>query len=312
VFLTTAEPSYEESISLMIDVDPYEMSGDCTLIFSFNGLSRPPSLYDFRSEPSFLGLHVIAVYFPGGGSTLVYIDLNESKIDKTRGRFIADKIIYEFEESFGIFTLLYDESAFIMYERGHLFFPYFMEFPAVDLRNIFLGSLPYQGFRQILTSMLLNSQNYSINVYLGREGGWSFQVTFNGGTKEMVLDQEQIISLKEITGYSGSLISSPTSSSSIFRVSVSWYTLGDYDLLINEVSPSQMQKSQNIYGQRKEYVFSYDVTGSSIQDFSISLKIVKESILAIVIILLQITTVLISIIIIKRHKKSVDPIKRFF
>jgi hypothetical protein len=106
--------------------------------------------------------------------------------------------------------------------------------------------------------------------------------------------------LKEITGYSGSIVSASTVSSTL-NIEVSNQISRDYELVVNPVSPTQMQ---GVYQeQMPQYASYYDVTGSSVEDLSISLKVVSSSIVAAVLIVLaQITMIIISIIIIKRHK----------
>jgi len=299
IFLTAAEPDYAENIELYLHIDP-SMSCSVTVIFSFSGLIRPLNLNDFQSEPSFLGLGINAQYFTGGGSTSVTIDLNESKVSRDQGRFIADIMTYKLEEAFGIPTLLYGEPT--TYSPGVLYYTYETAFPAIELRNIFLENLPSQGFAQVLTSMLSNSHNYSMLINLGNEGGWSVELWCYGGTEKLVLDREQIISLKEITGYSGSIVSAPTASSSTLRIYISTQIGRDYELIVNPVSPAQIQQGQQ--EQMPQYWFYYDATGSSVEDLSINLKIVSSGIITTVLIILaQITTALILIIIIKRYKK---------
>ncbi|MBS7657395.1 hypothetical protein KEJ33_05680 [Candidatus Bathyarchaeota archaeon] len=76
--------------------------------------------------------------------------------------------------------------------------------------------MPSQGFRQLMTSSMIDNYNHSLYVSLSREGGWLVQVWFSMGITELVLEHEKIISLKEITGYSGSIVSMPTASSKLY------------------------------------------------------------------------------------------------
>jgi hypothetical protein len=313
-FLTTAQYNYSETVSLNIDVDQSKMSYNVFLLdFSFDGLSRPYNLYDFRSEPSFLSLSISAGYFTNGrGYANVSIFLNSSEIDEAQGRLVADMIRSELERSFEISPLLY--SAPFGGSPGELEFDYSTGFPATELRNIFLASLPSEGFRQLLTPSLLDNHNYSMFVDLGRGGGWFLEVFFGDFvTQKMVIGQEQTISLKEITGYQGSITSAPAVPS-LLVMGVGFHFLNgsDYELMLNAVSPKQIVESQSAGG---EY-FSCDVAGGSIEDFSISLKIVSvlwSTIFSIAIVLFQITAASVSIIIIFRHdhKKGGEP-KTFF
>jgi len=299
VFLAAADSYYAESIQLMLDIDP-SMNCRATVMFSFSGLSRPLNLYDFQNEPSFIGLGINAQYFTEIESTSVTVELNESKVNANQGRLIADTMIHKLEQSFEIPTLLYTEST--TYSPGVLYYSYETEFPAIELRNIFLESLPSQGFTQVLASMLVNNNNYTMTISLGKEGGWSIQLWLNGETEKLVPDQEQIISLKEITGYSGKIASAPASSSSTLRIDISNQISREYEVVVNPVSPTQIRQGHR--EQMPQYWLDYDVTGSSVEDFSISLKIVFSRIVPIVLIVIaQITTIIISIIIINRHKK---------
>jgi hypothetical protein len=302
VFLTAAESDYAESIQLWLDIDP-SMNCSVTAIFSFSDLSYPLNFIDFQSEPSFLGLQINAVYYTGEESTEVMIDLNGSKVSRDRGRFIADMMIIELEKDFGIPPLSY--SVPTVFSPGVLTFAYarvLTNSATIELRNIFLDSLPSQGFKQILTSMLINSlyNNYDMHINLGKEGSWSLRLVLSKETGKLVPDQEQIISLKEITGYSGRIVSASTVSSTL-NIGIYSQIGKDYNLIVNSVSPTQMIGGYR--EQNPQYEYTYDVTGSSVKDFSISLKVVSSGIVsAVLIVLAQITTLIISIIIIKRHK----------
>jgi hypothetical protein len=318
VFLATAESEYSEEVGLNITVDQSKMSYAVFMFgFYFNELSRPFSLYDFRSEPSFLSLSISARYFTNGrGYANVSIFLNSSETDEAQGRLVADMIKSELEKSFEISPLSY--SSPFGHSPGELEFDYSTGFPATEFREIFLDSLPPQGFRQLLTPSLLDSHNYTMLVGLGTGGGWLLDVQFlNIITQKMVNDQEQIISLKEITENQGSIVCAPTVPSLLAMEVVFHFMNGsDYELMLNAVSPKQMVGSRNDYSGGYAYDFSYDVAGSSIEDFSISLKIVSvlwSTILSVAVVLGQITTALVSIIIIFRHDhKKGGESKTFF
>ena len=301
VFVTAAKPDYTENIRLDLDIDP-SLNCSAMVSFSFNGLSRPLNFVDFQSKPSFLGLGINVQFHAGGGSTIATIGLNGSKVSTDQGRNIADTMIHKLEQAFAIPTLQYNSYSSDL--SGSIDFEYITGFPAVELRDIFLDSLPSQGFKQILTSMLSNNSNYNIIIGLGKEGGWSiFRFAFVDGTKKLVPDQEQIISLKEFTGYSGSIVSAPESSSSTINIGVFNQISNDYELIVNPISPTTTQQGHQ--EQMPQYWFYYDVTGSSFEDLSISLKIVYSRIrIIILIVLAQIITIVVSIIIINRHKKS--------
>jgi len=298
VFLTAAESDYAENIRIILEIDP---SMNCSTIvwFSFSGLNRPLNLNVFQNEPSFIGLGITALYFTGIESTSVEIDLNGSKVSRDRGSFIADMMIIELEKDFGIPPLLH--SLPTGFSPGVLSFAYEKNSTSIELRNIFLDSLPFQGFKQILASMLLKNNNYQLSIGLGKEGSWFVSFFCNEGTGKLVRDQEQIFSLKEITDYSGSIVSAPASSSSTLNIGINSQFGKDYTLIVNPVYPTQMIGGYS--DGNPQYQYFFDVTGSSVEDFSISLKVVSSGIVAAVLIVLaQITTLLISIIIIKRHK----------
>lgn len=301
LFLTAAKPDYEENIQLELNIDAL-MNCHVMVTFSFNGLSRPLNFYYFQREPSFLGLSINTRYFAGEEFTSVSIDL-DGKVSGNRGKFMADMMVYELEGAFGISRLSYGVPSSPLV-TGVLNFAYETNFPATELRNIFLDSLPSQGFARVLTSMLLNSQNYSMLINLGNEGGWSVKWMCDSGTEKLVLYQEQFISLKEITRYSGSIASASISSFSALRTYIIAQIGSEYDLETTVVSPVQMLETREVNGMLTEYSNFFDVTGSSVEDLSIILKIVSSGIVAtILIVLAQITTVIISIILIKRYKR---------
>jgi len=298
VFLTAAEHDYSENIQLWVEIDP-SMNYRITVIFSFSGLSRPLNLYDFQGESSFLGLGIYVQYFVGGGSTRVTIELNESKVSTTQGKLIADMMTRKLEQAFGIPTLSYAEPN--VFSPGYLYYTYEKNYTSIEFRDIFLESLPSQGFRQVLASLLPKGQNYILDIGLGKEGDWFVRLWFGGENIKLVPDQEQTISLKEITGYSGRIGSASTVSSTLY-ISINSHIGKDYSLIVNPVSPTQMIGGYR--DQNPQYEYSYDVTGSSIEDFSISLKIVSSGIVATALIILaMIATAIVSIIIIKRYKK---------
>ena len=301
VFLTATESDYAESIQIFLEIDP-SMNCVASGWFSFSGLSRPFNLYDFQNEPSFVGLGIeLYQNVTGFVSTSVSIYLNESKVSRDRGSFIADMMTIELEKDFGIPPLSY--SVPNDYWPGVLTFAYarvLTNSTFIELRNIFLDSLPFQGFKQILTSMLINSHNYDMHIDLGKEGSWSLRLLFGEEIGKLVPDQEQIFSLKEITGYSGRIVSASTISSTIY-ISIYSQFGKNYNLIVNPVYPTQMIGGYSDGNPHYQYFF--DVTGSSVEDFSISLKIVSSGIIsAVLIVLAQITTLIVSIIIIKRHK----------
>ena len=297
-FIANAEHDYSESIQLWVEIDS-SMNYRVIVIFSFSGLSRPLNLYDFQSEPSFLNLGINVQYFVDGGSTRVTIGLNESKVSTNQGRFIADMMTRKLEQAFGIPTLSYAEPN--VFSPGYLYYTYEKNYTSIEFRDIFLDSLPSQGFRQVLASMLPKGQNYTLDIGLGKEGDWFDKLWFGGENIKLVPDQEQTISLKEITGYSGRIGSASTVSSTLY-ISINSQLGKDYSLIVNPVSPTQMLGGYR--DQNPQYDYSYDVTGSSVEDFSISLKVVSSSIVATALIILaMIVTAIISIIIIKRYKK---------
>jgi hypothetical protein len=189
-----------------------------------------------------------------------------------------------------------------VFSPEYLYYTYEKNYTSIELRDIFLDSLPSQGFRQVLASMLPKGQNYILDIGLGKEGGWSIELRFIGGTQKLVPDQEQIVSLKEITGYSGSIVSASSAFSSTLRIIVLNQISREYELVVNPVSPTQMIGGYS--DQNPQYQSYYDVAGSSVEDLSISLKVVSSSIVATALIILaMIVTAIISIIIIKRYKK---------
>lgn len=296
MFVATAKPDYTESIQLRLDIDP-SMSCRVIVIFSFTGLSRPLNFVDFQSEPSFLGLQINVVFHTGREGTDVRIYLNESKVNTDKGMFIADRMAYKLDRDFVIPDLMPTTTAYGEYS-------YVSNYASTELRNAFLESLPSQGFTQVLASMLSKNQNYTMHIGLGKEGGWSVRFTCEGGTKKLNPDQEQIISLKEITGYPDTIKPAPESSSSTLRIEV-LNRIREYDLTIYSISPTQMQ--ERYQEDTPQYQSYYEAKGSSVEDLSISLKIVLSSIvLAALIIVAQITIVVVSIIIIKRHKPNTN------
>jgi hypothetical protein len=295
VFVATAKPDYAETIQLRLEISP-SMNCEVTVMFSFSGLSRPINLVDFQSEPSFLGLQISATYFKGLESTSVIIGLNGSKVSTGQGRFIADMMAYELDRDFVIPDLMLTTTAYGEYS-------YISNYASTELRNAFLESLPSQGFAQILALMLSKNQNCSMHIGLGKEGGWSVRFYCDGGTKKLNPDQEQTISLKQITGYSDTIKPAPTSSSSTLRIEVRNRINREYDLTIYPISPTQMQ--ERYQEDTPQYQSQYNLQGNSVEDLSIYLKITL--ILPTTTILIVATMIIIAaatIIIIKRHKPA--------
>jgi hypothetical protein len=300
VILTSAESDYTESITLILDVDP---SLDCSAMawFTFRNLGRPLNLFDFQSEPSFLGLGITVQFFTGFESTSVTISLNESKVSENQGMSIAYKMVNELERDFGLPPLLYTIPT--SGQLGTLSFDFTANSSSTELKDIFMESLPSQGFRQILASMLSNRYNYTMSIGLGKEGGWSIQIFCGGGNTKLVLDQEQIISLKEITGHSGRIVSASESSSSTIYIAVNNQIRSEYDLVVTPITPSLLTGGYMQDGMT-QYEAYYDVTGNSLEDFSISLKVMFSGITTTVLIVLaMIITATVSIIIIIRHRR---------
>lgn len=299
IFSTASEPDYTESIIFLLDIDP---SLDCraTAWFTFRNLGRPLNLFDFQSEPSFLGLGITVQFFTGAESTSVTISLNESKVSENQGMSIAYKIVNELERDFGLPPLSYTIPT--SGELGVLSFEYKANSSSTELRDIFMESLPSQGFKQILASMLSNRYNYTMSIGLEKEGGWSIRIFCGGGTIKLVLDQEQIISLKKITGYSGRIVSASESSSSTINIVVNNQIRGQYDLVVTPVTPSQLT-GEYVQDGMTQYEAVYDVTGNSLEDFSVSLKIAFSGVTTTVLIILaMIITATVSIIIVIKHK----------
>jgi len=305
VFMTAAEPDYTENIWLELDIDP-SMNYRASVWFFFTGLSRPLNFVDFQSEPSFLGLS-ISVQFYEGGTTTATIEVNGSIVSTNQGRNIADSMIRKLEQAFAMPTLQYNN--YLGDWSGRLDFEYITVFPPVELRDIFLDGLPSEGFKQILASIMSNLSNnnyFNMDIGLGKEGGWSVRFTCVDGTKKLVPDKEQIISLKEITGYSGSIVFALESSSSTMLIRVFNQISNEYELTVNPISPTPIR--QEYY--ETEYQSYYDIKGS-IEDLSISLKITYSRIrIILLIILAQIITIVVSIILINRHKKIVLKIRQ--
>jgi hypothetical protein len=300
LFLTTAKPDYTENIRIDLDIDP---SLNCSALvwFSFNGLSRPLNFIDFQSELSFISLGINVQFQADRSSTITTIELNWTKVSKEKGRNIADTMIYKLEHAFGIHMLLFNDYSSDL--TGRMDFEYTTGFPLIELRDIFLESLPSQGFKQILTSMLSNNSNYNMQISLGKEGGWYVKFNHIDGTKKLVPDKVQIISLKEITGYSGNIVSAPESSSSTINIGVYSQISNDYDMIINPISPTSTH--QGYQENMPQYWNYYDITGKTIEDLSIFLTITYSRIrIILLIVLAQITTLIVSMIIIKRHKSQ--------
>ncbi|MEM2129264.1 MAG: hypothetical protein QXZ70_01560, partial [Candidatus Bathyarchaeia archaeon] len=78
----------------------------------------------------------------------------------------------------------------------------------------------------------------------------------------MVPNQEEIISLKEITGYTGNIAAASIASSSTLNVVVLNEISRDYNLVINTVSPTQMH--EYFQEQMPQYQSHHDVTGSNV------------------------------------------------
>ena len=301
VFLAVAEPDYTESITLLLDIDS---SLDCsaTVWFTFRDLGRPLNLFYFQSEPSFLGLGITVQFSSGIKSTDVTIDLNESLVSENQGMAIAYRMVNELESDFGLPPLSF--AAPNSGEVGVLYFNFLANSSATELRDIFVDSLPSQGFGEVLAPMLSGNYIYTMLIGLEKEGGWSLQVFCGDGTTKLVLDQEQAFSLNGIAGHSGRIVSATESSSSTIYIMVNNEVRNQYDLVVTPIVPSQLMGGYTQDGMT-QYEAVYDATGNSLEDFSVSLKIAFSSITTTVLMVLAMAiTATVSIIIIIRHRRK--------
>lgn len=79
-------------------------------------------------------------------------------------------------------------------------------------------------------------------------------------------------------------------------------------MIVNEIYLTQMLENKETHSELIEYTFSYDLTGNSIEDFSISLKIASSNLTTITMLLVlgQAAAVLSSIIIIFHRNSKAD------
>ncbi|MEM2129265.1 MAG: hypothetical protein QXZ70_01565 [Candidatus Bathyarchaeia archaeon] len=167
--MATAELDFTEDIQLRVNIDLH-MNCSVWVTFSFSGLDRPLNFINFQSEPSFVSLEINALFVTGQESTYVRISLNESKVSSDQGKLIAKRIAYKLANDFLIPILVPSTPAYYSPTLGVLEFLYESNYTSIELRNIFLESLPSQGFSKVLDSLLSKNPNYNIHIILWERG----------------------------------------------------------------------------------------------------------------------------------------------
>lgn len=265
---------YEECISL--DVRPY--NGWVGIEFIFTNVSGPLDISDFASEPSFIMITVVGTRSLDDNRTAVLVILNHTSVGSiSQGKLKADILKAKFENLFNI-SLPYDSNFTF---SGSVTYSYKIdESPTIQkFRDVFLEHKPSQGFGEIVTPALIEN-DVAISFTLMRVGdslGWMVGASvIYTNYFEMNLDQEYNISLRELTGYSEAIQSSPESSKSTLNILTSQVNK-DYKLISFNTVPSGMDKRKGGSGTVTSFMFEKTITGSSVEDLSIYFKIVSPN-----------------------------------
>ena len=255
------EFQYRESIRVWVNF--YGMT--CSVMFNlgFDGVEGPVPASEFLDEPSFMGMTVSIGYHGDGEVTSVSVMLNGSKITEEQGYRIARDLKRKIEKAFNLY-LPYKETQGSFDTLYHDFEVEECP-PRGEIANL-LGNSLTQGFGQVVIP-LLTSRNVTVDFWLLES--WTSTIRYSHERFNIVLDQEYTISLKEMTGYSGTIRSSPEASHSTLRVN--FLIPKGARLEIIEAAPPQMAITQ----EQTEANLYADVTGLSIDDLSIRFKMVR-------------------------------------
>lgn len=297
--------NHDESISLGINPS----SGYVSLVFMFTNVSFPLDISDFENEPSFTNITVSCTHSPDSNNTLVNVGLNTAIVSISQGKLKADLIKVKFENFFGVslpYRVNFTDGNTVYYSYN------IAECPSIQkFREVLLECKPSEGFGKVITPTLIGNYvqitfDLTINPLIWQLGvGVSNPNNFQYG-----LDKEFTVSLKALTGYSGTIQSSPESSQSTLSIHIS-QVAGQYKLTSLETTPSQMVETQNTYTGGSTFTFIKTITGSSVDDLSIHFKIVSPNYIdpttiamyvGIVVVVVAILSIVVFII--KREKKD--------
>jgi len=265
--------SYEEEISLEIRPP----SGQVLLAFIFTNVSGLPlDISDFTNEPSFISIVVSCTNSPDDNRTVVMVGLNTSIVSVSLGKLKADIMKTKVEDLFGVtlpYTGNFTSDSTVTYSYRINDCPSIQKF-----RDVFIELKPSDGFGKIITPSSIG--NYVAFMFMFHNGDlpyWTVGATLNYPNYfSYGLGQECTISLKGLTGYSGTIQSSPESSKSTLHISISQVDK-DYKLISFDTAPSQMDKTQGTYGGGTSLMFEKITTGSSVDDLSLHFKIVSPN-----------------------------------
>lgn len=270
--VSTNTGGYEECVSLIVRPD----TGWVGLEFIFNNVSGPLDISDFASEPSFIKIMVVGARKPDDNRTSVLVTLNNTSVGSiSQGKLKADILKAKFENFFDI-SLPYCENFthddIVAY--GYSIY----ESPTIQkFRDVFLEHKPSQGFSQIATPALIGN-DVTISFSLKRNGDYfewmSIAIVDYTNYFEMKLGQEYNVSLRELTGSSEVIQSSPESLESTLNIRI-FQVNKDYKLISLVTAPSEMEKRKGTSGTVTSFTFEKTITGSSVEDLSIYFKIVS-------------------------------------
>ena len=278
--LVGAEPEYNETIEFFVDLS--EMKCSVSVLFRFIGAGFPLSPSEFVGESGFLAIRASTVCSRDDNYTEIVVELNSSRIaSKAQGRLIADALAHKLEA-------LFESSIPLNHSLDrldHVVYRYRSEFPATDKFADVLLRQEMEGFGDILAPTLLD-ENVSISfqlLELRDSSVWMASVGLYLAGFGVVSGEEYIISLKEMTGYTGLIEPKPQASSSILRLNVDQNSAG-YVLIPLGSVPDMAMKQQT----PRLVTFHTDITGTSADDLSIRFKIVPSTTISPIIIALAI------------------------
>jgi len=308
--LVAAEPEYKETIEFFVDFS--EMKCSVSVLFTFFGASFPLSPWEFADEPSFLAIRASTECTRYGNYTEIMVELNSSGIaSEAQGRLVADALASKLEDFSGLSIPL--NRSLDRFDRVAYY--YRSEFPATDkFGDVFLRQ-EMGGFGDILAPPLLN-ENVRMSfqlIELGDSYVWMASVTLHPADFEVVSGEEYIISLKEMTGYTGLILPTPKASSSILRLIVDQNSAGYVLIPLGSVPDMAMTQQTP-----RLVTFHRGIAGTSVDDLSLRFKIVPSTTISPTIIVLAIVfslaaALLVTELIIRKKRREVwrGPFKHY-
>ncbi len=283
----SAIDSYREHI--FFEIRPSDGYVVTTIIFS--NFAGPFETSDFTSEPSFIELHFFGGnlpparaihwnFFPpiGTMATGLSVTLNKTNLGEiSEGRLVADSMKKKFEDRWEI-PLPYvnnsETTETITYTYLLNECPIFQE-----LKDLFFELKPPSGFGDVVTPDFFGDYG-AIGFLLNPEGHpntWNIKVTsvFNHQFSPDLL-QEHSISVKELTGHTGIIESSPDASASHLRIFV-FHDPSEYTITSCVTTPPRISPRSRTINDIPVLEFHQNLRGSQASDIALRFRIEPSS-----------------------------------